>query len=98
MTTIEVESTAQAYLRLLRERGVDYFFGNAGTDFASIIDAFARADLLGTPAPSPITVPHEVPAIAMAYGYYMITGRPQAVSACERRHSKCPERYYQRDA
>ncbi len=77
--TVDVESTAQAYLRLLHERGIEYFFGNAGTDFASIIDAFGRSAATGEPAPTPITVPHEVPAVAMAYGYYMVTGRPQAV-------------------
>ena len=60
-------------------RGVEYLFGNAGRDFASIIDGFARAAILGLPAPNPVTVPHEVPAVAMAYGYYMITGQSQAV-------------------
>ncbi len=58
---------------------MEYLFGNAGTDFASIIDGFARAAILGLPAPSPATVPHEVPAVAMAYRYDMITGQPQAV-------------------
>ena len=77
--TVEVESTAQAYLRLLHERGIEYFFGNAGTDFAPIIDAFGRSAATDEPVPTPILVPHEVPAVAMAYGYYMITGRPQAV-------------------
>ena len=77
--TIDIETTAQAYVHLLHARGVEYFFGNAGTDFASIIDAFARAEVEGRPAPMPVTVPHEVPAVAMAYGAYMISGRPQAV-------------------
>jgi len=36
--TIPIENTAQAYLELLRAMGVKYFFGNAGTNFASIID------------------------------------------------------------
>src|SRR2546426_4193989 len=40
--TVDVETTAQAYLELLRERGIDYFFANAGTDFAPLIDGFAR--------------------------------------------------------
>lgn len=76
---IDVETTAQAYLELLRDRGIKYFFGNAGTDFAPIIEAFARCAAEGQPAPTPITVPHENPAVAMAYGYYMITGEPQVV-------------------
>ncbi len=74
-----VESTAEAYLELLASRGVEYFFGNAGTDFAPIIEAYARRGAHGQLLPRPITVPHEVPAVAMAHGYAMVTGRPQAV-------------------
>ena len=77
--SIDIETTAQALVHLLAARGVEHFFGNAGTDFASLIDAFARAEIQGRPAPTPITVPHEVPAVAMAYGAYMVSGRPQAV-------------------
>ena len=77
--TIPIENTAQGYLELLRDRGVKYFFGNAGTDFASLIDCFAKFAQEGKPYPCPITVPHEFPAVSMAYGYYMITGEPQVV-------------------
>jgi acetolactate synthase-1/2/3 large subunit len=74
-----VETTAQAYVELLRERGIEYFFANAGTDFAPLIDAFARLAQEGKPRPKPITVPHENAAVAMAHGYYLITGKPQVV-------------------
>jgi acetolactate synthase-1/2/3 large subunit len=74
-----VETTAQAYIELLRERGIEYFFANAGTDFAPLIDAFARLAQEGKPRPKPITVPHENAAVAMAHGYYLITGKPQVV-------------------
>src|SRR5437667_463305 len=74
-----VESTADAYLELLVARGVEYFFANAGTDFAPIIEAFAKRAAAGQPVPRPLTVPHEVPAVSMAHGYAMVTGRPQAV-------------------
>ncbi|MFQ5853174.1 MAG: thiamine pyrophosphate-requiring protein [Candidatus Binatia bacterium] len=77
--TVQVETTAQAYLALLRERGIGYFFANAGTDFAPLIDAFARFAEQGTGTPKPITVPHENAAVAMAHGYYVITGKPQVV-------------------
>jgi acetolactate synthase-1/2/3 large subunit len=77
--TIPIENTAQGYLELLRDRGVKYFFGNAGTDFASLIDCFAKFAQEGKPYPCPITVPHEFPAVSMAHGYYMITGEPQVV-------------------
>ena len=32
-------NVAAAYLALLADRGVDYLFGNAGTDFAPLIEA-----------------------------------------------------------
>src|SRR5207253_116307 len=75
----DIETTAEAYLELLAARGVEYFFGNAGTDFAPVIEAYARRGAHGQLLPRPITVPHEAPAVGMAHGYAMITGRPQAV-------------------
>ncbi|HEY3067512.1 MAG TPA: thiamine pyrophosphate-requiring protein [Methylomirabilota bacterium] len=76
---VSIESTAEAYLELLAARGVEYFFGNAGTDFAPIIEAFAKRGAEGKALPRPITVPHEVTAVGMAHGYTMVTGRPQVV-------------------
>jgi len=77
--TVSVESTAEAYLELLRDRGIEYFFGNGGTDFAPIIEAFAKFAAEGKTTPRPITVPHEFVAVSMADGYYRATGRPQVV-------------------
>ncbi len=74
-----VESVAEAYLELLDARGIDYFFGNGGTDFAPIIEAYAKRQVQELPAPQPIPVPHEVTAVSMAHGYTMVTGRPQVV-------------------
>jgi hypothetical protein len=76
---ISVESTAEAYLELLASRGVDYFFGNAGTDFAPLIESFAKRQTQGQHLPRPLTVPHETVAVAMAHGYTMVTGRAQVV-------------------
>src|SRR5262245_29407326 len=76
---IQIESTAEAYLEMLAARGVEYLFANAGTDFAPLIEAYAKRGAQGQALPRPITVPHEVPAIAMAHGYAMVTGRAQAV-------------------
>jgi acetolactate synthase-1/2/3 large subunit len=77
--TIEVaaETTAQALLDLLALRGVDYFFANSGTDFASICDAFALRQKLGKELPRPVLAPHEIPLMSMAHGYYLATGKPQ---------------------
>jgi acetolactate synthase I/II/III large subunit len=76
---VAIESTAEAYLELLSARGVEYLFANAGTDFAPLIEAYAKRFATGQALPRPITVPHEVPAVAMAHGFAMVTGRPQAV-------------------
>lgn len=77
--TISEGIVAEAYLAILADRGVDYLFGNAGTDFAPIIEAFSRSRVKGVKVPEPITCPHENVAICMAQGYYAMTGRPQAV-------------------
>jgi acetolactate synthase-1/2/3 large subunit len=69
-------STAQVFLRALAEHGVEYFFANAGTDFAPIAEAFARG---GAKLPKPVIATHEGIAVGMAHGYYALTGRPQAV-------------------
>jgi acetolactate synthase-1/2/3 large subunit len=61
----------------MADRGVEYLFANAGTDFAPMIEALARAQALGLPHPRPVTCPHENTAQHMAIGYYLATGRPQ---------------------
>ncbi len=76
---IDAAHAGETLLAVLAERGVEYLFGNAGTDFPSIIEGFANASLLGRTVPQPVTVPHENVAVAMAHGYYLATGRPQAV-------------------
>ncbi|WP_172294773.1 thiamine pyrophosphate-requiring protein [Pseudoruegeria sp. HB172150] len=70
---------AGAFLEALSDNGIDYVFGNAGTDFAPLIEAFAQAEISGATVPMPVTVPHENVAICMAQGVYQASGRPQAV-------------------
>jgi len=77
--TVQVASVAEAYLELLAARGVDYFFGNGGTDFAPIVEAYANRFAHEEMLPKPIPVPHEITAMAMAHGYTMVTGKPQVV-------------------
>jgi acetolactate synthase-1/2/3 large subunit len=77
--TFQVETVAQALLEVLRERGVEHFLANAGTDFASLVDAFARLAAEDRFAPRPVVVPHEFAAVSMAHGYYLAAGRPLAV-------------------
>jgi acetolactate synthase-1/2/3 large subunit len=75
----EVTTVAEAYLALLKARGIDYLFANAGTDFAPIIEGLSRGAGAGLDMPLPLVIPHETAAVAMAHGYYLVTGRPQAV-------------------
>lgn len=75
--TIRVETVGQAYLEILRERGIEYFFGTAGSDFASIVDGFAKFAAEGKTTPRPMVVSHEFVAVSLAHGYYAVTGRPQ---------------------
>jgi acetolactate synthase-1/2/3 large subunit len=77
--TLKADTTAEAYLELLKDRGIDVFLGNAGTDFASLVEAFARFESDGRPVPRPLLVPHEFVAVSMAHGYYLAGGRPAAV-------------------
>jgi acetolactate synthase-1/2/3 large subunit len=77
MVEMKAATVAEAYLGLLALRGIECFFGNAGTDFASIIDAFACRQEQGESLPRPLSIPHEIPLVSMAHGYYLATGRPQ---------------------
>lgn len=72
------ETGAEAILLALKAGGIDYLFANAGTDFPSIIEAFAALSPGGR-VPAPVTLAHETAAVAMAHGYYLVSGRPQAV-------------------
>ena len=77
--TIKVDSAAEAYLTVLKDREIDYLLGNAGTDFPSIIEGLSKSLTGEGSAPIPITVPHENLGVAMAHGYYVATGHLAAV-------------------
>ena len=76
---MDQNTVADAFVAQLADRGVEYFFANAGTEFAPLIEAFAKAETLGTPAPKAIPVGHENTAMALAMGVTMVTGKPQVV-------------------
>jgi acetolactate synthase-1/2/3 large subunit len=63
----------------LKTLGVDVVFANAGTDFPPIIEGLADARAKGIDLPQAIPIPHEHAAMGMAHGYYLMTGRAQAV-------------------
>ncbi|MBV9153818.1 MAG: thiamine pyrophosphate-requiring protein [Alphaproteobacteria bacterium] len=76
---LKVDSVAEAYLALLAERGIEYLFANAGTDFAPIVEAYAKAAHSGLPAPKPLIATHENVVISMAHGYAVASGKVPVV-------------------
>ena len=84
---MRADSVAEAYLALLAERGVEYLFGNAGTDFPPIIEALAKAEASGGKVPRPNLAVHENLAMSMAHGYAMVSGEdPGRDGACQCRN------------
>jgi acetolactate synthase I/II/III large subunit len=77
--TFKPETAADAWLGLLAARGIEYLFANGGTDFAPVVEAYAKGQKLGWRLPEIVIVPHENMGVAMAHGYAMVTGRPQAM-------------------
>ncbi len=69
----------EAFLRALADHGIDYFFANPGTDFAPVVEAYSRAKQSNAKVPTPLVIPHENLAVAMAHGAYTMNGRPQCV-------------------
>jgi acetolactate synthase-1/2/3 large subunit len=74
-------SAGAALLTRLKTVGVDYIFANSGTDFPPIIEGLAEAEAKKLDLPVPMVMPHESAAMGMAHGYYLATGRAQAVMA-----------------
>src|SRR6267143_305548 len=62
------EPAADAWLGLLATRGVEYLFANGGTDFAPVVEAYAKGQKLGWKLPQVVIVPHENMGVAMAHG------------------------------
>ena len=54
--------------------GIEHLFVNPGTDFAPIVEAYARSARTNRPVPTPMVVPHENAAVGMAHGFTMVTG------------------------
>jgi acetolactate synthase I/II/III large subunit len=72
-------TVARAFIEALERRGVDAVFANSGTDHAPIVEALAAMRAEGAPTPDFHVIPHENTAMAMAQGYYLVSGRPAAV-------------------
>lgn len=70
-----------AVLARMKAIGVDYIFANSGTDFPPIIEGLAEAAAKDIDLPHALIMPHENAAMGMAHGYYLATGKTQAVMA-----------------
>src|SRR5215207_6671908 len=79
MTMPNVRTVASAYLSLLADRGVDHLFGNSGTDFAPLLEAYADVESGDRRFPRPILAAHENLAVTMAHGYAMVSRKIPAV-------------------
>ncbi|MGE3246921.1 MAG: thiamine pyrophosphate-requiring protein [Beijerinckiaceae bacterium] len=73
------DTVAQTYMQALAEYGVKHVFANGGTDFAPIIEGILQSQNTGAKLPDFVTVPHENVAVAMAQGYYKVSGEMAGV-------------------
>jgi len=72
-------TVAEAYLSALHKHGIRMVFANGGTDFAPIVEGLLRTRERGTTVPRFVTVPHENVAVAIASGFWKVSGTPAAV-------------------
>src|SRR6185503_20236299 len=61
------ETAADAWLGLLAARGIEYLFANGGTDFAPVVEAYAKGQKLGWRLPEIVIVPHENIGVGTAH-------------------------------
>ena len=71
-------SAGEAILRSLKSNGVDTLFINPGSDFAPIIEAYAKTG--GVDIPEAITAAHENVVVTMAHGYFLATRKMAAAA------------------
>ncbi len=71
-------SAGEAILRSLKSNGVDKLFINPGSDFAPIIETYAKTG--GAGLPEAVTAAHENVVVAMAHGYFLATGKMAAAA------------------
>lgn len=71
-------SAGEAILRSLKSNGIDHLFINPGSDFAPVIEAYAKTG--GEGIPEAITAAHENVVVSMAHGYYLATGKMAAAA------------------
>ncbi|HEX6259645.1 MAG TPA: thiamine pyrophosphate-binding protein, partial [Woeseiaceae bacterium] len=73
------KTVAQSFIEALQRRGIEHVFANSGTDHAPLVEALSAMTRTGTAVPAFHVVPHENLAMAMAQGYYRVSGKPAVV-------------------
>ena len=73
-----VEDAAHGYVEMLNRLGVDYVFSSPGSEYIPLWEHLARYNAAGK-KPEYINTRHEGTALSMAKGYYLATGKPQAI-------------------
>lgn len=77
--TVAVDEGAEAFLELLNANKVDYIFLNPGSDTFPVQEAVSKFKALGKHAPEVVLCLDESIGMNAAYGYFMVTKRPQVV-------------------
>ncbi|HEY4355268.1 MAG TPA: thiamine pyrophosphate-requiring protein [Acidobacteriaceae bacterium] len=70
---------SDAFLEALMEAEVSCVFANWGSDHPSILETIAEARADGRPTPRIVTCPNEMAGLSAAHGYYLMSGKAQAV-------------------
>jgi acetolactate synthase-1/2/3 large subunit len=78
MDEIVVEDAAHGYVEMLHRLGIDFVFSSPGSEFIPLWEHLARYNSEDK-KPYYINTRHEGTALSMAKGYYMATGKPQAL-------------------
>ena len=81
LTHLSDQTVAEAFLLILKSYGIDNLFMNVGTDFAPLVEAYAKHEANGGDVsifPRPVLGTHETVVIGMAHGAYLVSGKHQA--------------------
>lgn len=68
-----------AILEGFRNLGINYIMSSPGSEWGSVWEALARQKVTNTPGPQFLSCWHETLAVDMAIGYFLATGKMQAV-------------------
>ena len=77
--SVPADEGHELVMQALAANNVDYLFFCGGTDNFMFIESAKKFEDQGTPCPRLMTCLHESTALHAAYGYFMVSGRPQAV-------------------